>query len=441
MQEKRSKTYRWRFSVRKGICLFAILFVLAACGSKKNIYEINLMPAPDIYKNELVNPFTDHDPIADIPFQGILYATDRQPAEGSDEFYANERGGLLRVGIGSFVIGDEEITWEEARQISLLKNRTENYPIKLTQVEELGVLDRSIHMFTHPDLVPEDIHGPAELFVRHVNEKLERSAVKDIYIYVHGFKVVFNNPLLVAAELWHFLGYEGVFVAYAWPSTPSNRAYVADLETAVLSSQNFRKFLQYLAEETQANRINIIGYSAGTRVVINALQQLALLHHGETRRSIQEKLKIGNVILVGSDYGAQQFGAGIVDGMLNVPKAMYVYISETDKALGLSRWLFKRQRLGQLVLDQQLNPEVDRFLDNNQELQFIDVTGAEGSSEGNGHAYFRKSPWVSSDILITLMYGLKPDERGLVPHDQLPAWIYPEDYIERLRDVLSEELQ
>lgn len=441
MQETTPKTEKQCFLARKWIFLLLVISMLAACSSKKNIYQIDLMPAPDIYHNELVNPFTDHDPIADIPFQGILYATDRQPAEGSDEFYANERGGLLRVGIGSFVIGGEEITWEEARQISLLKNRTANYPIKLTAVEELGILDRSIHMFTHPDLVPEDIHGPAEQFSRHINEKLEVSEVKDIYIYVHGFKVVFNNPLLVASELWHYLGYQGVFIAYAWPSTPSNRAYVADIETAGLSSQNFRKFLQYLAEETHARRIHIIGYSAGTRVVINALQQLALLHHGDTRRTIQEKLKIGNVILVGSDYGAQQFGSGIVDGMLNVPKTMYVYVSGTDKALGLSRWLFKRQRLGQLVLDQQLNPEVDRFLDKNQALQFVDVTNAEGSSAGNGHAYFRKSPWVSSDILITLMYDLKPDERGLVLHDQLPAWIYPEDYLERLRDVLSEELQ
>jgi esterase/lipase superfamily enzyme len=102
----------------------------------------------------------------------------------------------------------------------------------------------------------------------HFNAKLDASEIKDIFICVHGFKVVFKKPLLVAAELWHFLGYEGLFVAYAWPSTPSNRAYVADLETAVLSSQNFRKFLQYLAEETHVRHIHIIGYSAGTRIII-----------------------------------------------------------------------------------------------------------------------------------------------------------------------------
>ena len=94
---------------------------------------------------------------------------------------------------------------------------------------------------------------------------------------MHGYKVVFENPLLVAAELWHFLGYDGVFIAYAWPSTPKKLAYFSDLETTSLSAYNLRIFLEYLARETDAENIHIIGYSAGTRLVINALNQLALI--------------------------------------------------------------------------------------------------------------------------------------------------------------------
>ncbi|NIT60672.1 MAG: alpha/beta hydrolase, partial [Aliifodinibius sp.] len=51
-------------------------------------------------------------------------------------------------------------------------------------------------------------------------------------IYVHGYKVVFENPMLVATELWHFLGYDGVMVGYAWPSTPSRWAYLRDTDTS-----------------------------------------------------------------------------------------------------------------------------------------------------------------------------------------------------------------
>ena len=56
--------------------------------------------------------------------------------------------------------------------------------------------------------------------------------------------MVFTNPLLISAELWHFLGYDGVFIAYAWPSTPKTLAYAADLETTALSAH----FLQMLIQ-------------------------------------------------------------------------------------------------------------------------------------------------------------------------------------------------
>ena len=37
---------------------------------------------------------------------------------------------------------------------------------------------------------------------------------------------------------------------------------------------------------------------------------------------------------------------------------------------------------------------------------------AEDADARSGHSYFRESPWVSSDILMTLLYDLDPPERG-----------------------------
>ncbi|MDX2499988.1 MAG: hypothetical protein QNL14_05700, partial [Deltaproteobacteria bacterium] len=45
-------------------------------------------------------------------------------------------------------------------------------------------------------------------------------------------------------------------------------------------------------------------------------------------------------------------------------------------------------------------------------------------------------PWASSDILITLAYGLSPAERGLVRGENMPVWEFPADYIERLRAAI-----
>ena len=110
-------------------------------------------------------------------------------------------------------------------------------------------------------------------------------------------------------------------------------------------------------------------------------------------------------------------------------------MSRNDKALDFSRWLFRRDRLGQI--DRlALNPIVAQYLNDTPQLAFIDVSDVEGSTEGNGHAYFRKSPWASSDILMSLMYDLDPNERGLVTTPERPIWTFPNDYIERLKTAL-----
>jgi hypothetical protein len=76
------------------------------------------------------------------------------------------------------------------------------------------------------------------------------------------------------------------------------------------------------------------------------------------------------------------------------------------------------------------------FLSARPELRVINVTQAEGATSGNGHAYFRSSPWASSDLLMSLRYDLAPSERGLVRSENNPVWSFPPDYITRLRSAI-----
>jgi len=71
----------------------------------------------------------------------------------------------------------------------------------------------------------------------------------------------------MSAQLWHYLGYRGAFITYSWPSTPKNMAYLRDLDTASMSSRSFRIFLDFLAQQPEVEKIHILGYSAGTRLV------------------------------------------------------------------------------------------------------------------------------------------------------------------------------
>ena len=417
--------------------------LLTACASKP-IDEIQLMPAPDVYGDGLLNPLPDTNPFDRIPYDGILFATDRFPATEQDreQYYRNDRGQVVRLGLAEIQFGKKEFTWEFARSISMLKSRSEEYPIKITNADEWGIMDSTIPYWFDVSLISED-ELPADAtdrFADAINEQLAVSKKKHVYIYVHGYKVVYENPVLVSAELWHFLGYDGAFIAYAWPSTPSKFAYIKDSDTAAGYARNFRLLLEFVAENTGAEEIHVIGYSNGTRLVLRAMEQLALIHEGESADEIWEQLRLRNVILIGSDLDRGVFGAYLSDGILNVSKHLSIYMSQYDKALGVSQFLTRRQRLGQLWGGKggEIHPLARQALiDFRDQISFINVSDAEGSDTGNGHGYFLSSPWASSDILMTMYYGLTPEQRGLVEQEDLPVFTFPPDYISRLWNAIE----
>ena len=429
-----------RENIMRQVVVLVVAFVaVASCGGNKpKPNEVFLMPAPGIYEEGKIEPWIDNDPISRGVQPGILYATDRAVAADDDkkyEYYTHERGRVLRLGEAHTKLGvDDTITWEEARQITLLKNRTENYPLQVTGIEEFGVLEKTIPPF---DDIHERSPDPGIRFTEEINERLSRSRTKDVYIYVHGYKVNFENPVLVASELWHFLGYNGAFVAYSWPTKFSVWAYLADLDSAVNSSRNLRSLILFIAQNTDVERIHVIGYSAGTRLVSRMLADLGMYGYSMTEEEVDEAVKLGNVILIGSDIDRNIMGGYLIDGTLRIPESFTLYQSQQDGALNMSKKIFSRERAGQVVNTGPIGPAAQQFLDDHPHLRFIDVTHAEGGLDHGGHSYFRSSPWVSSDILMTLMYNLSPEERGLVMREDIPLWDFPEDYVERLREALA----
>lgn len=425
-------------TIRSGFTAAVAALAFASC-STGNPRLIDLMPAPLVYTDESLDPFADTDPIFFEEPLSILYATDRARASDADRVrYENARGYLLRVGRGEIELADGEYTWEEARRISLLKNRTEKYPLKVTRVDEFGVVADSVTVFD--DLEDgEPGEAPTRALIDAIERSLARSVVKEINLYVHGYKVTFENPLLVVAELWHFLGYQSAFLAYSWPATPARFAYLGDTDSAIHSVRNLRILIELLSRETSAERINILAYSAGTRLAVDLLGEVALIEGRDDAASGSRRLEIGDVILVGSDVDRDLMVGVLSDAVLDAIDRLTIYVSDADRALGLSQWLFGgRERLGQAFDPEAVGPAAREFLRAHPELSFIHVGDAEGSRDANGHAYFRKSPWVSSDILIQLRYGRGPERRGLTRGADDMVWRFPPDYVERLRALLLE---
>ena len=406
-----------------------LAFTLFGCGTTSNL-PIELMPAPAIYQEGRLDPFPDVT-TADLPEQpSIFYVTDRAPSARDDKqrFYKSERGHVLRAGKAEIELDPKLTDWDDVRRITFAASRDRKYKLKVTNATEFGVLPESVSVFDDAHKTPRANLEARNSFAREINHRLDNTESNDVYIFVHGYKVDFQNPLLIASELYHFLGYQGAFIAYSWPATPHRLAYFKDLETAGASARNLRILLETLGKNTRARRIHIVAYSAGTRVAVDAVAQLALLG---------KKAPIGNVILVGSDVDRQRFAGAILDGLLDVPDRLSVYLSSNDGALGVASFLFAQDRLGQVWEDDGSNPDAEKLVATIDKLALINVSAADGAASGNGHGYFRSSPWASSDILSTLLFDLSPRERGLEREPGKAIWEFPPDYIEKLSRRLA----
>ncbi|MBK1790277.1 alpha/beta hydrolase [Persicirhabdus sediminis] len=422
--------------IRAGAMILLTLSV-SSCG-RGDLTTLNLMPAPAAF-TETGLQIKESTKEKILHENSILYATDREPADKNSKqsYYKNSRGNVLRLGEAEVGLQDTLLTLNDLYDVSLLKDRSEKYPIGVDSVDEFGVLKESVTpLHTRPKSFDVDADIAGRTFANKVNNKLHRSDHKDIYLYVHGYKVTFENPILIAAELWHFTGYEGVFVAYSWPATPKALAYIGDSETASYSAHNFRIFLNYLASSTDARRIHIISYSAGTRMVVDALGDMALQTQHLSASQRKSQLKLGNVVLMASDVDRGIFAGKIADGADQIVDHLIVYQNSRDKALSIPEMLNGRRRLGQALPDDNISDEVHRYIRNSKSLQFVDVSKAAFSTKANGHGYLRASPWVSSDILIATSTNMSPAERGLVRSDDDTTWSFPSDYISRLKGAL-----
>ena len=416
-----------------------IAALLASCGSNGPIV-FDLMPAPAVFTDTGLKMPNADELVKDAKVSQIFYATNRLPVTAKDKqpFYSNKRGYSVRLGLAQIETGRDDITWEDARKVSLLKTRTEKFPIKVKSINEFGLLDYSLSRYS--GLSTHDKEGArkaTQKYIKEINRKLGRSKTKTINIFVHGYKVTFENPILTAAEMWHFLAYDGVFIAYSWPSIPKTFAYVADTETALASSRHLRDLILLLSKRTNVHKINVIGYSAGSRVVTRAMGDLAILQHGKSKAENRRKLKLGTVVIIAGDVDRSLVGGYLIDGVDKLMGQFLIYQSDSDKALGFSKLLMNRERLGQTFNIEDIDAESVRYLKKNPQVVVIDVSNAEASRAGNGHGYLRKSPWVTSDLLMTLAYSLKPQDRGLVKkHSDIPIWTFPPNYTEELGKAL-----
>jgi esterase/lipase superfamily enzyme len=398
------------------------------------IQKAVLMSTPLIFRDGLINPYDEIPGDITPPDVEVFYATDRQPTDMSylyPVYYGNDRSMTLYLGTATVRYGTGEMSWQEIEKGSLMKDRTVDVPMQIIGTDTL-------HEIGSPSKSLEDsLRGQkdtGDYFLKRIQSRLANSESKTIYIFVPGFKVDFTYPVLVAAELWHYIGYSGAFVAYSWPSRQRIRDYFSDVETAAFTAQHFRMLLMYLAEKTEVENIHVLSYSAGARIVSQALHELRLMASGTPVSNLKKTLKIGQVIFTAPDIDMMLFTARYRDGFEDIADTITIYTNANDNALNWALRFIGWPRLG-APGELGLAPGDLRSLERFDNTVIVDVAAAEDTASGNGHGYFIKSPWVSTDLLLTLKYSAKPQERGLLWSEAEAAWNFPDNYPQVVRQV------
>jgi esterase/lipase superfamily enzyme len=416
--------------IKRILLLLIIPSAVSGCASL-GPYTVDLAPPPDYYAINKINPLEDAEPLKDNTVS-VFYATNRKfldPQETKYHFYSNERVRQLNVGKATVQFGKVGTTWDELKQYIVQDKGRKTHRLQVMGVEEFGQLNYARLLFDQDRNNPK-FSGPDERWAKEINEQLAKSESKVISIFVHGFKVPFEDPVLTCAQLGYYTGFNGVALAFSWPSSQKNIGYFADVEQTQYAARYLTFLLRFLAESTDAQRINVLAHSAGSRVLARALTDISLLSGtGPDREQNFKRFKLGDIVFAGGDLSKDVMGVYLEYGILDVSSRTTIYFSSQDKALRLSHWLWKQGRIGdfQFNLEESSSARV-AFLQAHPNLELVDASGTPGSTVNYGHVYFLDSPWVSSDLLLAMTLGLTPDERGLIRDESGLVWEFPKDY-------------
>lgn len=164
---------------------------------------------------------------------------------------------------------------------------------------------------------------------------------RDVLIYVHGFNNGFADGVLRMAQLIHDIALDGVAVHFSWPSNANPLAYMRDRGSALFSRDALVETLE-LINVPEARRVGIIAHSMGAFLTMEALRQMELVRPGRVSQVID------GVVFLSPDIDVDVFRSQ-ARRIKTLPQPFVIFLSERDRALGLSaRLTGESARLGNL---------------------------------------------------------------------------------------------
>jgi esterase/lipase superfamily enzyme len=404
----------------------AMALLLAGCQP-----PVRLMPAPTIFKSEhnLFDANANLDRSSEIQ---VFYATNRVPfgpTHGA-RAYTVFPGDDLHLGVARLNIGGGALNWDWLYEQSTNSSAEERPQILLEGMQEMA----SVAGGASVEAPGED----ALAFFRQVDAALAASADPNLTIYVHGANTSVGRATAQAAQYRHFTGRNSVVLSFIWPSAENFMRFSRDVANAGRTSPAFAQLVRMLAQHTRAERINVIAYSSGAMVASPALAILGRAGDGRDPHA----LRLGEVYYPAPDADFRQFVRELQD-YRGYPQRVTVTVNLHDSVLVLSRLHQRGSRAGRPDPSELSAADSQWMIEASQRDDFDLISARAEDLPGmdrRSHIFWYDHPWVSSDVLLKLLFHFSPDERGLQRNDseaRLQYWTFPEDYEARLAAVMD----
>jgi esterase/lipase superfamily enzyme len=304
--------------------------------------------------------------LATLKRHRLLIATNRRPSTNPLEAFSGQRGsGLLFSAI----------------DVSIPPGHVAGR----VEMPRHGAPDPRRHFVIHD---ARNIGSPSG-FQRALGKELSRRphGRRNAVLFVHGYRQTLSSAILHLAQFVEDSGYDGVPVLFSWPSNGRRFDYLYDLNSAILSRNDFLK-LNALKNVPELESYEIFAHSMGNVVVMEALRQRALT--GPPLSST----KLNGIVLASPDIDFDLFREQLT-AIPDRQRNFVVLTSRDDAALGLSQRLAGgRIRVGRA------HPEALAALG----VSVIDLSAVDDETSTH-HSKFQDSPELVRLIGTRMLSG------------------------------------
>lgn len=276
------------------------------------------------------------------------------------------------------------------------------------QVEEASILRLEVCENENRHIVLKQTKVlPAEGFYQQLRDRVEEGPNKELFVFVHGFNVSFDDAAKRTAQMSHDMHFEGAPVFFSWPANQSSLlTYTVDETNVAWAMPHLKKFLIELVEKSGATSINLVAHSMGNRALTGALKEIQLSRRDEGSPPFNQ------VILAAPDVDAEDFAENLIPYVCKTANRTTLYASKHDDALKASQLVHRYARAGDSSAGLVIVPGLDT----------IDVSAIDSSPWG--HSYYGSSDIVLADIRRLFATNDPPEERIGLVYQQVRAKSY-----------------